>query len=69
MYVSAASIIKDDSGVHRGGVLLKAFVCRDVLIDPLKIRVVLLKKQDEPARKVVSGQLIWADITKNTILC
>ena len=25
-------------------------------------------KQDEPARKVVSGQLIWADITKNTIL-
>ena len=25
-------------------------------------------KQDEPAWKVVSGQIIWADITKNTIL-
>ena len=47
MYVSAVSIFKDDSGVHRGGVLLKAFVCRDVLIDPLKIRVVLLKKKDK----------------------
>ena len=26
------------------------------------------RKQDEPARKVVSGQLILPDITKNTLL-
>ena len=25
-------------------------------------------KQDEPAWQVVAGQLIWADITKNTLL-
>ena len=36
MYVSAVSVIKDDSGVNRGGVLLIAFVWGGVLIHPLK---------------------------------
>ena len=44
MYVGAVSVIKDDSSVNRGGVLLIAFVWGGVLIDPLKMKVVLINK-------------------------
>ena len=43
MYVSAVSVIKDDSSVNRGGVLLITFVWGGVLIDPLIMRVVFSK--------------------------
>ena len=38
---------------------------RPVLTEQTKGKIGI--KQDEPARKVVSGQLIWADKTKNTL--
>ena len=38
------SVIKDDSSVNRGGVLLIAFVWGGVLVGALKMRVVLIDK-------------------------
>ena len=50
----------------RGGVGGVAGHLALLLIEGVKMRILL--KNPAAARKVVSGQLIWAGITKNTIL-